>query len=91
MNPDHFNFIQLVERVAGEYDVSFGEIIGDSHRAPLVQARWEIYAVLRARGWSLPKIGHRMRKHHATVLYGLRRYAGASARQLAPRNYARAA
>ena len=86
-----FSFVKFVEDIAAAHEVSYGEVIGDRHDYPIVRARWAVYAGLRDRGWSLPKIGRRLRKHHTTVLYGLRRHAGAAARVLTPGKYAYAA
>jgi hypothetical protein len=67
---------RLAEAVADHLGVSALDVLGHRRHRPLVVARWAIWTVLRARGWSLPKIGDAFGRDHATVIFGLHR-AGA--------------
>ena len=68
--------VKAIERATG---VSYAEIQGPSRHAPIVAARWQVIALLRSRGWSLPKIGKELHRDHTTILYALKRIAEAEA------------
>lgn len=68
--------IRAIERLTG---VSQELMRGPSRAAPIVAARWMAIAALRARGWSLPRIGRELNRDHTTVLYALRRMGQANA------------
>lgn len=68
--------IRAIERLTG---VSLAEMKGPSRYAPYVAARWMAIAALRARGWSLLRIGRELNRDHTTVLYALRRMGQANA------------
>ena len=69
--------VKSIERATG---VSCAEIQGPSRKAHIVAARWQVIALLRARGWSLPKIGKELNRDHTTILYALRQIAAVEAR-----------
>ena len=69
--------VKAIERATG---VSYEEMKGPSRYAPIVAARWQVIALLRARGWSLPKIGKELNRDHTTILYALRQIAAVEAR-----------
>lgn len=52
---------------------SLDELVGLSKHEPLVHDRHELMLRLREAGWSLPKIGRMLCRHHTTVLDGCRR------------------
>lgn len=37
------------------------------------EARFALYAALRLRGWSNPRIGKFVGRHHATIIHGVRK------------------
>jgi chromosomal replication initiation ATPase DnaA len=66
---------QEMHAIARRHAVSFAELQSPSRKRALVAARWEAWAALRARRWSLPKIGALFARDHTTVMYGLRERA----------------
>lgn len=60
--------IRAIER---EHRVSLNDMREYSRWRHRVRARWEVMAMLRARNWSLPRIGTFMNRDHTTVMYVL--------------------
>lgn len=63
----------LIRETAARFQLSTQDILSPrrDHRAR--QARWQIMWALRERGWSTPRIGAAVNRHHTTVLYALGR------------------
>lgn len=57
--------------IAQRHEVSMGEMFGHARHGGACAARAEAYRLLRARGWSSPRIGALFGRNHATVLYWL--------------------
>lgn len=64
---------RMIGRIAREHGVTV-EMIKGRARYPrkLIEARFETYALLHRKGWSLPMIGRHLNRDHTTVLHGLR-------------------
>jgi chromosomal replication initiation ATPase DnaA len=77
----------LVEAVAASHGVTVADIIGDRRIVKIAHARCAAYAAVRdGTNASLPSIGRWFRRHHSTVLAGIRSHearAKASADEVA--------
>lgn len=60
--------IKAIERAFG---LTLAVLREPCRRAERAHARWEMMAMLRARGWSLSRIGTFLSRDHTTVIYGL--------------------
>jgi chromosomal replication initiation ATPase DnaA len=60
-----------VRRIAHAFGTTEADVYSPSRRRSLAHARWEIWAMLRARGWTLPRIGAAFQRDHTTVMYGI--------------------
>lgn len=72
-----------IRAILVSHGVTWGDITGRHHRYPAyVASRKEVAELLDGRGWSAPRIGKLMKRHHTTVLYWLGRInkAGLSTR-----------
>lgn len=58
----------VIDAVSNILGPSYGEIIGTHHDADLVEARALVIQVLRARGWSYPKIGGLLGGRHQSSI-----------------------
>ena len=63
---------QIAIAIAEETGVSFREIMGVRRDPRTSQARQLVMYIARKKGLSLERIGYAMRKHHTTVLHGIR-------------------
>ena len=60
---------QLVQAVADEFDISYGELIGECRKGYIVCARAVVANILRLRGWSYPRIGRLIGdRDHSTAI-----------------------
>lgn len=67
--------LQIIEQVARRNDLSSKDLRSDSRRRKVAYARQEAMWELRQRTTlSLPRIGYFFGRHHATVIYGLRKF-----------------
>jgi chromosomal replication initiation ATPase DnaA len=66
----------FAEQLAGAVAPAHGRVplavFADNRDAGSVAARREVARMLRALGWSLPRIGRAMGRHHTAVLHMLR-------------------
>lgn len=62
----------IVRQVCAETGHSYAEITGPSHKAALCRVREGIYVRAQDQGFSLPQIGRVFRRHHTTILHGIR-------------------
>ena len=62
-------------RAAESHGLAIKDVMGRSRRKVAARARWDAWATLRARSWSLSQIGAVTGHDHTTVLYGLRQRA----------------
>lgn len=61
---------QLVQSVADDFGISYGELIGEGRTRIYVEARSVVVHVLRQRGWSFPRIGALLNKRdHSTIMH----------------------
>jgi len=76
---------QLLRQVAEERGISAADLKGRA-RAPAIAAARQIFmARAYATGrFSLPQIGRFLKRHHTTILYGVRTHAGKEERGFAP-------
>lgn len=59
----------LIDSVAADFDISYGELIGEGRELVYVDARAVVVRILRMRGWSFPKIGRALGdRDHSTVM-----------------------
>lgn len=65
----------IVRVVVGEHDgISARDILGKSHRAPIVKARWMAMYLSRMAGYSFDRIGSEFGRDHATVMHGIQKF-----------------
>ncbi len=63
--------------IAASYGTfSAADILGRSRKLPLPDARHELMTQLWESGLTLAEIGRLLKKHHTTVLHGVRRVLG---------------
>lgn len=67
--------VAVFAAVAKKHDVLLDEVIGHRKQQGAIEARQELYAVLRVRGWSTPRIGALLGRNPSTVLEGSKRHA----------------
>lgn len=72
-----FDLRALIRAVADEEGVPVEDIMRRTRTHKIAKARWKIWATLKKRGWSYPRIARPFRVDHTTVLYGVRRFHGA--------------
>ena len=63
--------VDTAARVAAKYGLTTEEMLSPSHDPFLANARRELYAILRARGWSYPRIGKFANRDHSSVMTAL--------------------
>lgn len=64
---------EIINYCAELFDVPAADIMSRRRIKPIAQARFALYAALRQRGWSYPRIGMFIGRDHATVLHGVRK------------------
>lgn len=62
----------ILERASAATGYSIAEITGRCRLRHVSWVRLAVIAELRAKGLSLPSIGRLLRRHHTTILFGLR-------------------
>jgi chromosomal replication initiation ATPase DnaA len=73
-----FDPAAVARDIARAHGVTVDELLGPLRVAHIVRARKELYATLRARGWSYPAIGNFVGgRDHSTVMAGLGKAKGA--------------
>tara|TARA_R110000868_G_scaffold252286_1_gene508935 strand:- start:341 stop:1054 length:714 start_codon:yes stop_codon:yes gene_type:complete len=60
-------FVDTLEAVAAAFDVTPGEILGDSHERIFVDPRTALAMILHLRKSSYPQIGRKMRRDHSSI------------------------
>ena len=63
---------QLVAMHADRLGYTLRNIRDNSRPRPLVRARWQIIALARNEGFSLPVIGRAMNRDHTSIIHALR-------------------
>lgn len=63
---------EIVNLCAQLFEISREDVLGRKRRQQISHARMALYAALRKRGWSYPRIGMFCGRDHATVIYGVR-------------------
>jgi chromosomal replication initiation ATPase DnaA len=66
----------LVANAARTFECSRADVFGRCQQHHIVQARAEVARRLRERGWSLPRIGRVLDRHHTSILHLLRKPLG---------------
>lgn len=64
---------EVVARIASERALAVSDVLGPSRCRNVAEARWAIWAILRKRGYSFPRIGQLFGRDHTTVIHGVRR------------------
>lgn len=64
---------EIVNYCSELFDVPARDILSRRRIKPIAQARFALYAALRQRGWSYPRIGMFIGRDHATVIHGVRK------------------
>lgn len=62
-------FAAVLEDAATRHNVDAAAILGPRRHAPLVEARADVARRLRDAGWSFPKIGRALNRHHTTIMH----------------------
>lgn len=63
----------VIRRHAEEHDMRVIDVTGPNRGRRYARVRQAVALELRAHGYSLPEIGHHLKRHHTTILYLLRR------------------
>ncbi len=66
--------IDLAFAEATRSGVSFEKLMGKCRKRDIAKARWRVFAMLRAKGYSLPQIAGPWLMDHTSVLHGLREH-----------------
>jgi chromosomal replication initiation ATPase DnaA len=64
---------EIVKLCATLFGVPVKDLVSPKRSKHIVEARFALYAALRMRGWSYPRIGRFLGRDHATVMYGVQR------------------
>lgn len=67
------------EEIAAKFGVTLDEVMDKTREKPVVQARHAIWAQLRHRGYSYPRIGSIFGVDHSTVISAVRKQMGLAA------------
>ena len=62
---------EIVKLCADLFEISPADLLSRKRRQQIVHARMALYAALRKRGWSYPRIGRFCGRDHSTVMYGV--------------------
>jgi len=65
---------QIIDTFCSNIGVSYSEISSKSRKRELVYIRYLLMYILRQNNLSFEKIGHILKRDHATILSGLRRF-----------------
>ena len=66
-------FAQAMQRmIAKHYGITVRELRIDSREPKYTAARRQLYKVLRRAGWSYPRIGTFIGRHHTTIMWHVR-------------------
>lgn len=65
---------EVVEAFAEHHGISVGDMVGPSKQKAFMVPRWAAWTELRARGYSLTRIGEFFGRDHTTILSGIRKY-----------------
>lgn len=65
----------LAERIAPTHGVVPAAVFADNKQPRCCSARAEVAFELRKQGWSLPRIGRALNRHHTSILSLLRSHA----------------
>ncbi len=63
---------EIVKLCADLFDISPEDLLSSKRRQRITHARMALYAGLRKRGWSYPRIGMFCNRDHSTIIYGVR-------------------
>lgn len=63
--------VELLDATARAHGITRAELLAPCRRAPFVAARRQLYTLLRARGWSYPRIAWAVDKDHQTIMHAL--------------------
>lgn len=66
-------FTDIIDSVCGYYSVTKAQILSDSRKAHIVEARYAVIKLCAEEGAGISEIGRRVNRHHATVWYALRK------------------
>lgn len=64
---------RIVEACADARGVSARRVFDDDRHPAVCEARWLASKILSVRGWPSTEIGRALKRHHATILHGLKR------------------
>lgn len=64
--------MRRLEAIAERRGVPMSLIMSDRRYSKVARARWEMWAMLRDDGWSLPRIAAFFDRDHTTVLHGIK-------------------
>lgn len=64
---------EIIKLCATLFKVPVEDLMSPKRDQRIVEARFALYAALRMRGWTYPRIGRFLGRDHATVMYGVQR------------------
>ena len=64
---------EIVKLCADLFDISPEDLLSSKRRQRITHARMALYAGLRKRGWSYPRIGMFCNRDHSTILAAINR------------------
>lgn len=65
--------MSTIERACAITGYRLSDLRGPEKTRTICRARFAVMYAMRSHGLSLPAIGHVLRRHHSTILSGLRR------------------
>ena len=63
---------EIIKLCADLFDISPEDLLSSKRRQQITHASMALYAGLRKRGWSYPRIGMFCNRDHSTIIYGVR-------------------
>lgn len=65
---------EIVRETCERHGITLEMVVGKRRTRPIVACRYEIMWHLNRLGMSMPAIGRRLKRHHTTVLHGIRQH-----------------
>jgi chromosomal replication initiation ATPase DnaA len=64
-----FNVVLFLRKICNAHKIHIQDLLDGSQLANVVTARRAVALELRARGWSFPRIGLLLNRHHTSIMY----------------------
>lgn len=62
---------EIIKLCADLFGLPPKDLMSNKRNRQVVEARFALYAALRRRGWSYPRIGKFLRRDHTAIMYGV--------------------